>query len=458
MQRNSRNPLTALAAMTFLLPALLPAQVWITGHGDSSSEYHIADTNGDGYSDAVVIEGSFIYVARSNGYYFEPRQGAGLANAPGETHFGDVNGDGREDLIRFQSSTGNWQVELATASGIYNVLPTLWLQTHGIGSQRRFLRDVDGDGRADAIVYFAGSGSWYVAKSTGTGFSTPSLWISGHGVGSNNQFVGDCDGDGRDDAVVYFGGAGDWWAALSNGNQFNTPSQWDTDHGIGSQQQFLADISGDGKADAIIVLSGDWYVARSNIAGTAFSPWSPYEFAFGGGIIAAVGNVGYGPPVDGLALDISSGTWYVRPSSGGGLVRYSSAVPFGSGCPGSNGTPMLARSTGPNTAAVPGGTLTTVLSNVPSLPWIGIAGFSNTSNNGLPLPASLGIVGAPGCTAYVSLDVLESNIGPNWQIPMPNSSAILDTIFYLQAAQIDIGINALNTTVSNALRVQVGEI
>lgn len=456
--RSTNLSLPAVTAPLALLVAnVLPSQAWITAHGSGSSEYHFADVDGDGLQDAVTLDGSFIYVAKSNGWFFDPRQNAGLASAPGETHFADINGDGREDLVRFQSTNGEWRVELASSTGSFFGGPRQWIQGHGIGSNRRFLEDVDGDGLADAVIFFGASGDWWVAKSLGSSFGTPSLWISNHGIGSQNQFLGDCDGDSRADSVVFFEPTGDWWVGLSNGSQFLPYTQWDTDHGIGSSSQHLADVSGDGRVDAAIVLTGDWYVARGNQSGTGFSPWSAHEFGYGNGLVHSLANVGSTVAADGVAIDVNSGTWNVRLSNGGGLIRAPSSRPFGTGCAGSNGVPVLAPSGAAGTSPEPGNTLSNVISNVPNLPRIGIAGFSNLNNLGAPLPASLAALGAPGCDLYVSADVLDALITTTWQIPLPNSSSIIDAVFYLQIAQIDIGVNSLDASFSNALRIMVGE-
>ena len=79
-----------------------------------------------------------------------------------------------------------------------------WITGHGAGSSNQFLADVNGDGKADSIVYFAGDGSWYVALSNGSGFNGYTRWITGHGAGSSNQFLADVNGDGKADSIVYF--------------------------------------------------------------------------------------------------------------------------------------------------------------------------------------------------------------------------------------------------------------
>jgi hypothetical protein len=151
-----------------------------------------------------------------------------------------------------------------------------------VGSTRQLLGDVNGDGLADAVEFFADSGSWYVSASDGEEFADDyRLWMSGHGVGSSNQFLADVNGDGMADAAVFFGAgslAGNWYVALSNGAAFGPYyALWGVGHGVGSTFQGLADVTGDGAADALVYfgggqLAGQWYAEVS--LGGAFSGYS----------------------------------------------------------------------------------------------------------------------------------------------------------------------------------------
>ncbi|MDO3682217.1 FG-GAP repeat domain-containing protein, partial [Paenibacillus ehimensis] len=90
------------------------------------------------------------------------------------------------------------------------------------GLLKPMLGDVNGDKKADAIIF--SNGEWRVSLSNGNGFNPYQKWVEGHGVGSQTQMVGDVNGDGKADAIVYFNG--EWWVSLSNGNGFNAYKKW----------------------------------------------------------------------------------------------------------------------------------------------------------------------------------------------------------------------------------------
>lgn len=137
---------------------------------------------------------------------------------------------------------------------------------------------------------------------------------------------------------------------------------------------------------------------------------------------------------------------------------------FGVGCPGSAGVPLLSQDAG----SLPqlGSSLRLTLENVPSgtLQAVGVLGFSNTVSQSIlgnyPLPSSLGSLGMPGCTQFVSgdaaflLQVLSGRA--TWAMAIPPSTNLSGVVFYLQAVVPDAGTNPLGGTVSGAGMAVVG--
>ncbi len=246
---------------------------WTKGFGKSSDILLVGDVTGDGRADAIAMNSATgeWQVADSKGKSFSKGKSKITNYAVGSSAqmIGDVNGDGKDDAVSFYGDKGDWYVALSRGGGKFDK-HTLWLNGHGIGSNKQFLGDVNGDKRADAIIYFAREGLWFVSLSEGNSFSTSNIrpenfWAKGHGIGSSNQIVGDVTGDGKADAVVFFGQNGQWFVAPSSGSNFQSFNRWIDGHGTNSNTQFLGDTDGDKRADAVVFFDqfGSWYNASS---------------------------------------------------------------------------------------------------------------------------------------------------------------------------------------------------
>jgi glucose/arabinose dehydrogenase len=189
------------------------------------------------------------YVARSSGDSFTPFGHVWLTGW-GAGNFrllpGDVNADGRTDLIA-KATNGSWYVALSNGNGF---VPSdhLWLTNWAWGDGFTLLAgDVTGDGRDDIVALDPATGSSYVARSSGDGF-TPfgHVWLTGWGAGNFRLLPGDVNADGRTDLIAKATN-GSWYVALSNGNGF-VPSDhlWLTNWAWGDGFTLLAgDVTGD---------------------------------------------------------------------------------------------------------------------------------------------------------------------------------------------------------------------
>jgi len=138
-----------------------------------------------------------------------------------------------------------------------------------------------------------------------------------------------------------------------------------------------------------------------------------------------------------------------------------SVVPYGAGCAGPTGVPLLAAQAG----SVPrlGGTLTMQLSGLPTgflnVP-VGWVGFDATTWNGLPLPLALDPFGFPGCQALLapSMTFTLTNTGGSatWSIAIPFLPSFAGLQFYAQAGVTVVGFNPGGIVFSRGLHATVG--
>ncbi|MEO6595595.1 MAG: hypothetical protein ABIP94_12655 [Planctomycetota bacterium] len=133
---------------------------------------------------------------------------------------------------------------------------------------------------------------------------------------------------------------------------------------------------------------------------------------------------------------------------------------FGTGCAGSNGVPVVVPTPiGPRLSE----DFVLTFDSLPANPPVfGVLGFSNTQANGTPLPLSLGFLGMPGCQLLVSNDLVvpvtarPSPTTAAWTTPIPNLQGLLGLEFFQQLLVLDLGVNALGLTTSNASRATIG--
>lgn len=220
----------------------------------------------------------------------------------------------------------------------------------------------------------------------------------------------------------------------------------------------LGAMATDAQRQRVVMLDGDHPASTTLGASQPYHTWS-----YGNGITTRLTT--YGPaPRQGAAMTFDTTRNVVVLFGGHGysdtwefdLGPSASFTTFGSGCPGSRGTPTLTAQGG----SLPRiGTTFTMQAN--NLPWSGAVflglGFSDQSYGGTPLPADLGMLGAPGCSLLTSLEALSpiTNVlgAASWSLEVP---AIPGGEFFVQVFPVDPAVNALGLTSSNAGRARLG--
>jgi hypothetical protein len=188
------TPNTTLTGQPALAPITFPIGVVL------------ADVDHDGRLDIVSANrdsNNFTIFRQSSPGTFTlqtPSLGVG-STAPVSIAAGDVNGDGLADIVIADSGTGNLQIYVQLAGGLYPPTASSTLNC-GAGSSPSSvaLGDLNGDGRLDIAVTTAGTHHVLVFfQGTGGTFpTTPSLTLGSAGVTDAPSAValGDLDGDG----------------------------------------------------------------------------------------------------------------------------------------------------------------------------------------------------------------------------------------------------------------------
>jgi FG-GAP-like repeat len=234
-----------------------------------------ADAAGDGKAAAIAISLNGVSVRRSDGRRFrrdeawvqQPYFGTDLGGHQ-NIYFADVNGDGKADAIVSNTT----EVAVRLSDGTQFIQHDLWTREPYFGVAlehvNNFFADVTGDGKADAIV--VNPSGVTVRRSDGTKFRHNELWIQEPYLGGLGNYFADVTGDGRADAIVV--NTNGIAVRRSDGERFLRNETWTTDPYFGSvgNSVYFADVNGDGKADAIVVNANEVAVRLSD--GRRFLP------------------------------------------------------------------------------------------------------------------------------------------------------------------------------------------
>ncbi|HEY9526797.1 MAG TPA: VCBS repeat-containing protein [Anaerolineales bacterium] len=234
----------------------------VNGDGQADLIAFVRNTQSEtGYAD--------VWVSVSNGTGFEtPSKWSDFFCQTNEVcTAADVNGDGKADLIAFvrdtQSEPSRHDVWVGLSTGTAFESPTKWNDFFCLENELCTAADVNGDGTADLIAFVRDT-QWepgrydvYVGLSTGTAFARAIKWSDFFCKESELCTAADVDGDGKADLIVFVLDTQsepdryDVYVGLSTGTAFTRADKWSDFFCKESELCTTADINGDHKADLI---------------------------------------------------------------------------------------------------------------------------------------------------------------------------------------------------------------
>ncbi len=223
---------------------------WTTRDYHGTRLTFFADVNGDRKADAIFVNDDFVVVWPSYDGSFRTFHG----NKPWTDvpyygsrgiYFADVNGDGRADAIVVNDDL----ITVRISDGTKFLPNASWTSEPYYGSRGTYFADVNGDSKADAIVI--NDDLVTVRISDGTKFLPNASWTSEPYYGSRGTYFADVNGDGKADAIVINDDL--VTVRLSDGTKFTSYASWTSEPYYGSKGTYFEDVNGDRRADAIVV-------------------------------------------------------------------------------------------------------------------------------------------------------------------------------------------------------------
>ncbi|MRG93427.1 FG-GAP-like repeat-containing protein [Polyangium spumosum] len=253
--------------------ATVQAEVNYAGATLSSNAVVAVDVDGDGWLDAVTVDGQAnlpaingsISVYRNLGASAPGTFGALTSfttGAPGSVHLcaGDFDGDGRIDIATTSVVTNQVSVMYGDGGGSFGAPVLLSIPSTGGAQSTIACRDLTGDDRPEIVVTSPSSARLSILVNQGDGsFAAPVSYTNAVNGQTAGLAFGDSDGDGTLDILAngaagaylfFFKGNGD--GTVASGVQSATGASAIANSALGV---VASDFNGDGKLDAYILVT-----------------------------------------------------------------------------------------------------------------------------------------------------------------------------------------------------------
>ncbi len=162
---------------------------------------------------------------------------------------GDLDGDGKADLSVWRPGTAQFHWLTSSSGYSYGAAGTEQWGSVGDGSDVPLMDDLDGDGKADLILWRPGSGR-FRWRTSSSGYNEGAAGTKQWGSVGDVPLTGDLDGDAKADLIIWRPGSGKYfWLTSSSGYSYGAARarQW----GSSGDVPRMGDLDGDGKADLI---------------------------------------------------------------------------------------------------------------------------------------------------------------------------------------------------------------
>ncbi len=211
----------------------------------------------------------------------------------------DFDGDGKTDLSVFDLNNGPQPDFRIVNSSTGQLSGASW----GTTGDKPANADFDGDGKTDFAVYRPADGSWYVLRSSDSGFS-----VTRFGIATDLVVPADYDRDGKADIAVFRPATGVWYVLRTSDGQV-TAIQF----GLSEDKPVNEDFDGDGKTDIAVYrpATGIWYYLQSSNGSAGIVRFGVSED------IPVSGDYDGDGRADLAVFRPSTGVWYVLRSTAG---------------------------------------------------------------------------------------------------------------------------------------------